>query len=485
MPCLTTEFTSRARTTATLVVRRLCAAACVLLPFLPLESQRRPVDLLITNARVIDVETGSVAANRSIAMLGDTIVGIGDARSARGFRARTTVDVRGKYVIPGLWDMHMHFGGGPTLIAENRALMPLYVAHGIVAVRDAAGDLSESVLAWRDSIALGTLRGPTIFTSGPKIEGINSIWPGDQEVGTRAGVDSALDKLQAMRVDFVKLTDNTLNPDLFRYALGEIRKRGLKSSAHIPAAVPVREAIELGLGSIEHLSYAVRAGSEQPGQPAARDVITAFDSATAMATYRLMAARGTAITPTLTISRTLAWLDTDTHANDDYLKYIGPGLRATYQGRVDRAAQADAAAIERRHRVFDFTSARLPMLQRAGVTILAGTDAGFLNSFVYPGVALHDELQLLVQAGLTPLQAIQGATIQGARFLNKTSRHGTIARGHAADLIILERNPLQDIAATRAIFGVVMRGEYHDRAALDAMLRSTADAVARMPKPSP
>lgn len=378
--------------------------------------------------------------------------------------------------------MHMHFGGGPALIAENRALMPLFVAHGIVAVRDAAGDLSESVLAWRDSIARGTLAGPTIFTSGPKIEGFNSIWPGDQDVDTRAGVDSALDKLQAMHVDFVKLTDNTLKPDLFRYALGEIRKRGLKSSAHIPVAVPVREAVELGLSSIEHLSYAVRAGSEQTGQPPARDMIASFDSATAMATYQLMAQRGTAITPTLNISRTLAWLDTETHANDEYLKYIGPGLRATYQGRVDRAATADAAAIARRHQMFDFTSARLPMLQQAGVMILAGTDAGFLNSFDYPGVGLHDELQLMVKAGLSPLQALQAATINGARFLDRTARHGTIARGHAADLVILDRNPLQDISATRAIYGVVLRGVYNDRTALDAMLRATAELVARMPR---
>jgi len=214
-------------------------------------------------------------------------------------------------------------------------------------------------------------------------------------------------------------------------------------------------------------------------------MIAAFDSATAMSAYRLMAQRGTAITPTLNISRILAWLDTETHANDEYLKYIGPGLRATYQGRVDRAAAASAAAIARRHQVFEFTSARLPMLQQAGVMILAGTDAGFLNSFDYPGIGLHDELQLLVKAGLTPLQALQGATINGARFLDRTSRHGTIAVGHAADLVILDRNPLQDISATRAINAVVLRGSYHDRNALDTMLRETAERVSRMPKPAP
>ena len=118
------------------------------------------------------------------------------------------------------------------------------------------------MLAWRDSVARGLLDGPMIFTSGPKIEGKNSIWPGDTEVETRAGVDSALDNLQRLRVDFVKLTDNTLKPELFRYALGEIRRRGMKSSAHIPSGVPVREAVELGLGSIEHLSYAIRGASE-------------------------------------------------------------------------------------------------------------------------------------------------------------------------------------------------------------------------------
>ena len=381
--------------------------------------------------------------------------------------------------------MHVHFGGGPALIAENRALLPLYIAHGIVAVRDAAGDLSESVLAWRDSVARGLLQGPTIFTSGPKIEGLNSVWPGDLEIDTRAGVDSALDLLQSMHVDFVKLTDNTLKPELFRYALGEIKKRGLKSSAHIPIAVPVREAIAMGLGSIEHLSYAVRAGAERAGGPPPTDMMASFDSATAMSTYRLMAARGTAITPTLNISKTLAWLDRDTHANDPYLRYIGPGLRATYQGRVDRAAQADSATIARRHRSSDFTSARLPMLQAAGVTILAGTDAGFLNSFDYPGVGLHDELQLMVESGLTPLQALRGATINGARFLGKSARHGTIARGMAADVVLLDANPLRDIHATRGIHAVVMRGELFDRAALDDMLKQTADLVSRMPKPVP
>ncbi len=440
----------------------------------------RAVDLLVRHAHVVDVQTGRIARDQAIAIRGDTIISIVADRAATSLSATRTLDAGGRYAIPALWDMHVHFGGGDSLIAENRLLLPLYLANGIVAVRDAAGDLSPSVLAWRDSVARGQLDGPTIFTSGPKLEGKNSIWPGDLEVGSREEVDAAIAQLQAMRVDFVKLTDNTLSPDLFRYALGELRRRGMRTSAHIPVAVPVREAIDSGLSSIEHLSYAIRAGTERADVKPGSDVMTAFDLVTARATYRRMAERGTAITPTLNISRVLAWLDSEDHSRDDYLRYIGPGLRATYTWRVERAATADAAAIARRHALYDFTSAKLPLLQRAGVLILAGTDAGFLNSFDYPGLGLHHELALMVKAGLTPLEALRAATINGARFLGRDDRHGALRAGRAADLLLLDRNPLDDITATQSIHAMVMRGTVRDRGALDALLADVAREVQRL-----
>ena len=442
--------------------------------------QGPPVDLLITRARVVDTRSGAITPGRVIAIRGDTIVAISDSAEGSRFRARQVIDAAGRHVIPGLWDMHMHFGGGDTLIRENRVLLPLYLAHGVTAVRDAAGDLASTVLAWRDSVARGLLDGPMIFTSGPKIEGKNSIWPGDTEVETQAGVDSALDNLQRLRVDFVKLTDNTLTPELFRYALGEIRRRGMKSSAHIPSGVPVREAVELGLGSIEHLSYAIRGGSEGIPKAPGADNQSSFDSANAVALYRFMAERGTALTPTLNISRTLAWLDSEDHRKDEYLKYIGPGLRATYSWRIERQAGSTPEAIARRHANYEFSSSKLPMLQQSGVLILAGTDAGFLNSYDYPGIGLHDELGLLVKAGLTPLQALQAGTINGARWLGKESRHGVLVRGSASDLVILDGNPITDISATRRIHGVVVRGRYLDRAKLDSMLDGVARDVSRM-----
>ena len=383
------------------------------------------VDLLIRSATVVDVRSGTLDAERSIVIRGDDIVAIGDAAIAGRYRAARTVDARGRFVIPGLWDMHVHFGGGEALIAENRALLPLYVAHGVTTVRDAAADIAPSVLEWRDAVARGAMFGPTIFTSGPKLEGYKPTWKGTIEVGTPAEVDAALDRLRRMRVDFVKITDNTLAPDIFLYAVEEATRRGFRTSAHVPMALTIEQVTAAGLSSIEHLGYALKAGSTDEvaiaadyaagrlSEPEASQRLAAsFDREHAMAAYRKLAERGTFVTPTLNGSRIIDYLDREDHSRDAFLEYIGPGLRATYGWRVERAARDDAAAIERRHRRYQQVASVLPMLQAAGVTILAGTDAGYLNSFNYPGIGLHDELGLYV---VVRAHAAAGSAIGDAR----------------------------------------------------------------------
>lgn len=462
--------------------RYLCLLASALWAMSSTQAQSAP-DLVITGASVVDVRTGAVHPGQTIRISRGIITGIANDAAGSLPPGARVIDARRKFVIPGLWDMH----GGDALITENRNLLPLYIANGITTIRDAAGDVSPSVLAWRDSIAANQMLGPTIFSSGPKLEGIKPIWPGTIQVGSRADVDAALDRLTAMHVNFVKLTDNTLKPDLFLYALGEITKRGLKSSAHIPQPIAVRDAVDAGLGSIEHMSYAIKAGSPRemdlsrdraeghmPDRVPPENAMAAFNEAIAMDTYRHMAAHGTAITPTLTISRTLAYLDTDDHSKDPYLKYVGPGLQATYRGRIESAARADRAGIARRHASYEFAKSKVPLLQKAGVVIFAGTDAGFLNSFVYPGFALHEEMELLQSSGLTPLQVLQAATINGARWLGVDAHTSTIDVGKVADLVLLDENPLQDAKATRAIHAVILKGKYLDRATLDGMLADAA-----------
>ena len=466
-------------------------AASFLIP-LPAGAQEQ-ADLLIRHATLVDVERERLIADQAVVAVGDDIVAVGgDATIARAWTAHRTLDARGRYLIPGLWDMHVHFGGGVDLIEENQALLPLYVAHGITTVRDASGDLADQVLAWRGEIASGKLFGPTLLSSGPKIEGIKPVWKGTLEAGSQTDVDRALEKLTAMHVDFVKITDNTLKPDLFLYAVGKARAAGLRTSGHIPMALTVRQAVDAGLSSIEHLDYAFKAGVKNEAAIAAdfaagridraeanRRLDADFDRTTAMAAYRYLAEQRVFVTPTLNGGRILAWLDSERHDNDEYLAYIGPKLRKTYEWRVQRAAQADAAAVALRHAHFEREAAVLPMLQQAGVTIMAGTDAGFLNSFNYPGIGLHDELALYVEKGLTPAQALSSATRAGPAWFGKLERYGDVATGKAADMVLLDRNPLQDIKATRAIRAVILRGIVYDREALDRMLSETRRKVAR------
>lgn len=450
-------------------------------------------DMIIRHVSVIDVEHGRANPDQAVVLRGPDIVAVGpDKAIAKNWQAAGTIEGKGRFLIPALWDMHVHFGGGPDLIEENKALLPLYVAHGITTIRDCSGDLPDNVLQWRHDIASGSLFGPRLLTSGAKIEGIAPVWKGTIEVGSQADVDAAITRLQQRdHVDFVKITDSTLKPDLFLYAVAQAKAHGLRSSGHIPMALTVGQAVDAGISSIEHLDYAYKAGVRQEAAIAAdfsagridraeasHRLDTGFDSATAMAAYRHFAAKGVFVTPTLNGSRIITYLDRDTHANDPYLAYIGPKLRKTYDWRIQRAAAADAAAITARHDHFERMAAILPLLQKAGVTIIAGTDAGFLNSFNYPGIGLHDELSLFVKEGLTPAQALSAATRAGPAWFGQLDRYGSVEAGKAADLVLLDRNPLQDIAATRAIATVVMRGKSYDRAALDAMLADTKAKVA-------
>jgi imidazolonepropionase-like amidohydrolase len=470
----------------------LCALLPTLLMLAAPAFSAEQADLIIRQATVVDVEHARTQPNQSVVVRGADIVAVGEDKAiARQWRAPRQVDAKGRYLIPGLWDMHVHFGGGPELVEENKALLPLYIAHGITTIRDASGDLPAQVLQWRGQIREGSLMGPQLFTSGAKIEGVKPVWKGTIEVGNQADLDAAFVRLKEDKVDFVKITDSTLSPDLFLAAVRGARANGLRASGHIPMALTVQQAVDAGISSIEHLDYAYKAGVKNEAEIAAafadkridraeanRQLDAGFDPATAMAAYRGFAAKGVYVTPTLNGGRVLDFLDQDDHANDPYLAYIGPKLQATYAWRVERAAKATPAQIEARHREYHQVAAVLPMLQQAGVTIMAGTDAGFLNAFNYPGIGLHDELSLFVKEGLTPAQALSAATRAGPSWFGGLDRYGGIAAGKAADMVLLDANPLQDITATRRIDAVLLRGQVYDRKALDGLLQQTRAKVA-------
>lgn len=439
----------------------------------------RSVDLVITGVNVIDVATGNIIPDRAIVISGDTIVEIRPTGDLSGIEAGRVVDHSGQYAMPGLWDMHIHLRG-PGLVAENEAFLGQFLGHGITGVRDAAGDLAGAVAAWRREIAAGERLGPVIFTSLRKLDGKNAVWPGSIAIETVADIAPALDTLTGAGADFIKIYDSRLDPDLYLAILRQAEARGLRTSAHLPFAVAFEDALDAGLDNIEHALYLHKAASIRDREisaelKAARQtgrntgfgtvfsaLLDSFDRDRAMRIFAKMKARGMSVTPTLYVDRLLRFLDQDDHLGDPGLKQIPAAVIETYRRRVQAAARRTPQAIERDHRRMNATLGLMPLIREAGVMVLAGSDSGAFNSYVYPGDSLHRELALMVAAGFTPLDALRAATINGARWLAVDKRYGTLAAGKAADILILEANPLDDISNTRRAAALVTAGRYLD-----------------------
>ncbi|WP_180754496.1 amidohydrolase family protein [Hymenobacter sp. DG01] len=446
-------------------------------------------DLVITHANVVDVETGQVRPNQTVAIANGQIRQVTNT-SGPALVSRRTVDGTGKYLIPGLWDMHVHFRGGDSLITANRNLLPLYLAHGITTVRDAGGDLTPSIFVWREQIRAGQLAGPTIYTSGPKIDGPKAFWAGSLEVENQAQIDKALDSLQRLKVDYVKLYESTISREAFLNTIAAAQKRGMLTTGHMPYTATLREASERGLDASEHLYYVFKGCSNREDsitQAVQRSLNTpkplglfavlpaiyrTYDAATAARLYQTLAKNHTAVVPTLYIQKLLAELPETDHSRDTLLAYIDPKIQATYARRLAGARAQSAATRAFNKQLSAKFMTLVPALQQAGVTLLAGSDSGASNSYVYPGTSLLGELELLVQAGLTPAQALQAATINGARFLKADQRSGTIRAGKDADLVLLNQNPLEDIAHLRQINTVITRGRVYSALELRQMVQS-------------
>lgn len=461
----------------------------LLLLFSSANAQLKKADLILSDITVVDVANNKLIQHQTVVIAKDRIIAVGANGIVNKYQAQQLIPSTGKYIMPSLWDMHVHFGGD-TLKEENKWLLPLYLAAGVTAVRDCAGDISLELLSWKKAIAAGKLEGPTIFTSGPKLEGPKSIWPGDIEIANETEMNLALDSLKKLQVDFIKITDNALDPALFLASIKASRKRGWKVSGHAPVQYTLNELSDAGLSTVEHLSYLLRAASKEEeritlarrqGTISAKDandqLMQTMDFATANRKFKMLAANGTAVVPTMNGSRVVAYLDQDNHQQDDYLKYLGPALKRTYSWRVDRAAKDNPAAISARHQNFETAANLIPWLYQAGVPFLAGTDAGYLNSYNYPGIGLHQEMAMMVHYGLPIHEALKASVINGPAFFNLSKDFGSVATNKIADLLILDANPLSNIQNTQKINGLIRKGVYLDRKALDKLLTDTEQKV--------
>ncbi|MGE0589474.1 MAG: amidohydrolase family protein [Cyclobacteriaceae bacterium] len=443
-------------------------------------------NLLIYNARIVQIETGAIEEG-AILISGDKIKAVGSyTKLKRGVKSDRQVDAQGRYVIPGLWDMHIHLEG-KDLVPDNKALLPVFLAYGVTTVRDCASDLGEQVLQWRKEIASGELIGPTIYTAGRKLEGKNSIWKDDLEIENESELNQMLDLLDRYKVDFVKITENTLGGDLFLKSVKAAHARGYRVSGHVPYDLTIAELHAAGYTSVEHASYLLRLGSDE--QRIKNDLIngtitkaqaeekytSGFDQKLAIQKYKVLGDAGLFICPTLIGGRQLAYLDETDHKADEFLSYLTDRFTSNYQWRIERMSNETPEQRQQRKDRYLLLRDQLPLIQQSGIRIIAGSDAAALNTYVYPAEALLQELEIFQEAGLTPLQILQNATLNGARYFNVTDKTSFIAKDHVADLVLLNENPLSDVGALRKIHSVVKFGRYFSREELDEMLRQARE----------
>ena len=443
-------------------------------------SPQESADLLITNATILDVESGEEIPGQMIAISGDTIQAVLDMEDSDRFSASKTIDAENRYVMPGLWDMHVHFRGGDTLVAENRNLLPLFLAHGVTTVRDAGGDISISVLNWRQKIEAGELEGPSIFTSGPKLDGPDPAWPGSIEVAGIEDIPAALDSLEQLEVDYVKMYDGSLSKEVFYGIIAEAEEREYKTTGHMPMSANILQGVDLGLDGSEHLYYVMKACSPKadsltkvnPGYGMMNDIIATYDPELAEEVFQKLKENRVFITPTLHIGKTLSEiLDVD-HSRDSLLPYIGSGIKETYRGRIEGAKRARAAGSTMRSKMEEKSMEMIKPMYDNGVPLLAGSDCGPFNSYVYPGGSLHNELERLVAAGLTPLEAIKTSVINGPAFFELEDSYGSIESGKVADIIILDDNPFDKIQNLLTISSVLTKGKVYEQEKLRKMMQA-------------
>ncbi len=440
---------------------------------------------LLYNAKIIDVKSGKISKNKAILIENQTIKNIDSYKILKN-KAFQKIDLKGKYVIPGLWDMHVHIEG-QDLIEDNKALFPIFIAHGITTVRDAASDLGLQVLKWREEINQGTLLGPTIYTAGRKLEGLNSIWKGDLEIENEVQLNKMLNYLDSLKVDFIKITENTLKGDLFLKSVMEAKKRGYLVTGHVPYDLTINDLANEGFSAIEHASYLLRLGSDETATKkgimdksltkaqAENNFLFNFNQEKAIKAYTALASKKVAICPTLIGGKQLAYLDENNHKTDDFQKYLTKRFMSNYQWRIDRMANDSPEQKQLRKDRYELIAKQLPFVQKSGMMIIAGSDCAALNTFVYPAASLIEELGLFQESGLKPLEILQTATMNGAKFMGKFDKMGSVDIGKLADLVILNGNPLKDINAISNIFGVFTKGKYFDKKTLTQMLDEIAN----------
>jgi hypothetical protein len=375
--------------------------------------------------------------------------------------------------------MHVHSAFGDWFPGGRDIILPLFIANGVTGVRDMGGDIPV-LFAWRKQIVKGEIIGPRMILSGPMLDGYlpdgkGLRFPSSMPITTPASAVAAVDSLKAQGVDFIKI-QSVISHDAYLAAAAEAHKQGLPIVGHVPDKVRIAETAAAGQSSIEHLMGIFEGCSSEEdkfikGEGNLKLLITTHDQQKCDAVISLLAHNPVWQVPTLTWQRGGTFLDQRDLKHQPLDKYVPAYWRDVTWRRFTDEMMPDLLRdpLALRQEYFARNLQMVGTLHRAGVPFMAGTDTA-PGVYIMPGFSLHDELANFVEAGFTPMEALQTATSNPARFLGMENSLGSIEPGKIADLVLLNANPLDDIHNTQKIKAVVVNGRLFDRADLDRIL---------------
>jgi imidazolonepropionase-like amidohydrolase len=438
--------------------------------------------LIIHDVTVIDATGAPALAHRTVIVRDGEIVEIGDSGMGMGGKLPGVhVDGSGKFLIPGLWDMHVHMVFGDWFPHGKEITLPLFITNGVTGVRDMGGEL-EVLQQWRKEISAGALIGPRMVISGPMLDGPEPRFPSSIAIKTPEDGRRAVENLKRRGADFIKLQSLIPREAVFAIA-DEANKQGIPFVGHVPDAVRASEASNAGQRSFEHLIGIFEGSSPLEdqflkGPKTQGKFLSTYDPQRAAALFTLLAKNHTWQCPTLVWERGGNLIDQADFAHDTRGKYVPAHWKeVTWKRFTDQILhEFNTDDLATRERFVEKELEVVNAMHRAGIQFLAGTDTP-PGVYVFPGFSLHEELQRFVAAGFTPMEALQTATLNPAKFLGMEDRLGTIEKGKLADLILLDANPLDDIRNTQRIAAVIVRGRYLSRPDLDKMLAGVGAAT--------
>ncbi|MET0624550.1 MAG: amidohydrolase family protein [Pyrinomonadaceae bacterium] len=441
------------------------------------------------HVNVIPMDRERVLRDQTVVVRDGLISEVGDARRARVPKGALRIDGRGKYLLPGLVDMHTHLFTDDDYIPDELALM---LANGVTTIRLMIGTPEQ--LSLRREVEAGRLLGPTLYVASPQLAGRaygGGVFNG-REVKTAQEARAAVRDFKAAGYDFIKLTTD-ITPEVYDAATAEAKASGIRVVGHVDTRVGLRRALAAGQ-QIEHLDSYMEAvlRDDAPTKASVSDVgvwrkrnwesLDYVDDRKVEEVARATAAAGVYTCPTLTFfKQTFAVEPTEeeVRARPDY-RYFPQRLRESRHAALKRFWTEPPTA-ERRRRYQGVRDRLVKAIHDAGGRIMAGSDTP--EMFLLYGFSLHRELRNLVEAGLSPYAALAAATRNPAEYLRALDHAGTVARGRRADLLLLEANPLDDITNTERRAGVMVRGRWLPEAELRAMRDRIAEKFQRVPAP--